>query len=275
MSNAPVDLRSDTVTRPTAAMRKAMAEAEVGDDVYGEDPTVNRLQETYAEMVGMAAALYVPSGTMANQIALRLLAPAGTAVIAGARQHIVIYEGGAAGLNSGAQIIGVDDDDGTISADAVEFHRAATAHHYIAPSLICIENTHLPSGGRWWPLDDLDALSAAAGPLPIHMDGARLFNVCVASGIAARQFTSYATTVMSCLSKGLERARRLAAGRTGRCDRAGARRTPASRRRHAPGWRHRRRRAGRARANGRAPRGGPRARRQARGRRRRTMAGLV
>jgi len=203
MSTGPVDLRSDTVTKPTSAMRKAMADAEVGDDVYGEDPTVNRLQDRYAELVGMEAALFVPSGTMANQLALRLLAPAGTAVIAGARQHVVIYEGGAAGLNSPAQFLTVDDRDGTIDAEIVEFHRAAAAHHYVAPSVVCIENTHLPSGGRWWPVEHLEALRAAAGPLAIHMDGARLFNAAVGSGLGAQAFTAHVTTVMSCLSKGL------------------------------------------------------------------------
>src|SRR5581483_1224837 len=110
-----VDLRSDTVTRPTAAMRRAMADAEVGDDVYGEDPTVNALQDAFAERVGMEAALYVPSGTMGNQLALRLLAPAGTAVISGRRQHIVVYENGAGGRNAGIQFHAVDDGDGTIS----------------------------------------------------------------------------------------------------------------------------------------------------------------
>ena len=105
MSDGLVDLRSDTVTQPTPAMRKAMADAVVGDDVYGEDPTVNALQDAYAARVGKPAALFVPTGTMANQLALRLLARPGTAVIAGARQHMVIYEGGAAGINAGVQFL--------------------------------------------------------------------------------------------------------------------------------------------------------------------------
>src|SRR5688572_363421 len=109
-----VDLRSDTVTRPTQEMRAAMAAARVGDDVYGEDPTVNELQDTYAEMVGKAAALFVPSGTMANQLALRLLATPGTAVLAGARAHVVVYENGAGGRNAGVQFTALRDDDGTI-----------------------------------------------------------------------------------------------------------------------------------------------------------------
>ena len=110
-----VDLRSDTVTRPTPEMRKAMADAEVGDDVYGEDPTVNALQEAFAERVGKDAALYVPSGTMGNQLALRLLASPGSAVLAGARSHVVVYENGAGGRNAGVQFTALADDDGVPS----------------------------------------------------------------------------------------------------------------------------------------------------------------
>src|SRR5438270_8378766 len=109
MASGYVDLRSDTVTRPTPEMRRAMADAAVGDDVYGEDPTVNSLQEVFAERVGKAAALFVPSGTMGNQLALRLLAPPGSWVIAGARQHVVVYEGGAGALNAGVQFHPVPD----------------------------------------------------------------------------------------------------------------------------------------------------------------------
>src|SRR5881227_2275956 len=119
--NGLVDLRSDTVTQPTAEMRRAMADAEVGDDVYAEDPTVNRLQELFAERVGKEAALYVPSGTMGNQLALRLLTRPGTTVVVGARQHVVIYENGAGGRNAGVQFSMLDDDDGTISDDAVRW----------------------------------------------------------------------------------------------------------------------------------------------------------
>ncbi len=184
-------------------MRRAMADAVVGDDVYGEDPTVNHLQELYASRVGKPAALFVPTGTMANQIALRLLAAPGSGVIAGARQHMVIYEGGAAGLNSATQFLMVDDAKGALSPEDVQHHRASAYHHYIAPSLVCVENTHLPAGGRPWTLDELRAVNNAAGPLPIHMDGARLFNASVATGIPVADYASQVTTVMSCLSKGL------------------------------------------------------------------------
>src|SRR3954468_24928289 len=110
MASAFVDLRSDTVTRPTTEMRRAMADAEVGDDVYGEDPTVNALQEAFAQRVGKQAALFVPAGTMGNQLALRLLAPAGPTVVTGARHHVVIYENGAGGRNAGIQFTSVPDD---------------------------------------------------------------------------------------------------------------------------------------------------------------------
>ncbi|MDQ1445853.1 MAG: threonine aldolase, partial [Acidimicrobiaceae bacterium] len=198
-----VDLRSDTVTRPTAAMRRAMADADVGDDVYGEDPTVNALQEAFAERVGMEAALYVPSGTMGNQLALRLLTQPGTAVVAGRRQHVVVYENGAGGRNAAIQFHAVDDDDGTISPDDVAWAIAAADHHYPRPSLVCIENTHMPADGAFWPLERLKAVRAAAGDLPLHMDGARLFHAEVASGVPARDYCAEATTVMCCLSKAL------------------------------------------------------------------------
>jgi len=198
-----VDLRSDTVTRPTPEMRRAMAEAEVGDDGYGEDPTVAALEAAYAERVGKEAAVFVPSGTMANQIALRLLCPAGSLVVVGRRQHVVLYEAGAAAQNAGVQLHPVDDEDGTFPAEAVLSVRRAVAHHQPAPGLVCVEQTHMPSGGRLWSLAALEELARAADGIPLHMDGARLFNAEVASGVPAAEFAKSATTVMSCLSKGL------------------------------------------------------------------------
>ena len=196
-----VDLRSDTVTRPTAEMRRAMAGAEVGDDVYGEDPTVNALEEAFAQRVGKEAALYVPSGTMGNQIALRLLAPAGTAVLAGRRQHVVIYENGAGGRNAGVQFTTLDDTDGTISPDDVRWAVEAADHHHVRPGLVCVENTHMPADGAPWPLDRLRAVASVG--LPVHLDGARLFNAEVATGVPAADYAAPATTVMCCMSKGL------------------------------------------------------------------------
>ncbi len=203
MSDGFVDLRSDTVTRPTDAMRRAMAAAEVGDDVYGEDPTVNALQEAFADRVGKDAALYVPSGTMGNQIALRLLAAPGSWVVAGARQHVVIYEAGAGARNAGVQFHEVDDHDGALDAGAVATSVAAVDYHQPAVGAICVENTHMPANGAPWSIDALDAVVAAAGSVPIHMDGARLFHAEVATGVAAAEFAARAATVMCCLSKGL------------------------------------------------------------------------
>lgn len=203
MPDGLVDLRSDTVTRPTEDMRRAMSRAEVGDDVYGEDPTVNALQEAFAERVGMEASLFVPSGTMGNQLALRLLAGPGTSVIAGRRQHVVIYENGAGGRNAGVQFHAVDDEDGLVASAAVAWAIDAAAHHYPRPSLICIENTHMPADGAPWPLAALAEVRAAGQGLPIHIDGARLFHAEVATGTSAAAYCADATTVMACLSKGL------------------------------------------------------------------------
>src|SRR5437588_401814 len=164
-----VDLRSDTVTRPTPEMRRAMAEAEVGDDVYGEDPTVNALEEAFARRVGKQASVYVPSGVMGNQLALRVLAPAATTVVAGARQHVVVYEAGAAGRNAGVQFHTVADQDGTFGPDDVRWAIDAAQHHHPRPSLVCVENTHMPANGAPWPLQRLQQVAAVArsgGPAP-------------------------------------------------------------------------------------------------------------
>ncbi len=196
-----VDLRSDTVTRPTPAMRRAMAEADVGDDVYGEDPTVNALQERFAGLVGKDAALFVPSGTMANQLALLVLARRGTTVVAGRRQHVVIYENGAAAVNAGVQFHTLDDGDGTLDPTEVAWAVDAARHHHPTPSLVCVENTHMPAGGTVWPVDRLQAIAGLG--LPVHLDGARLCNASVASGVPPADLAAPATTVASCLSKGL------------------------------------------------------------------------
>lgn len=178
-----------------------MAFAEVGDDVYGEDPTVNALEAAFAERVGKEAALFVPSGTMGNQIALRLLAPAGTTVLAGRRQHVVIYENGAGGRNAGVQFTALDDNDGTVAAEDVRWAVEAADHHHVRPGLVCVENTHMPADGAPWPLEALQAVADVG--LPVHLDGARLFNAAVATGVPAAACAAPATTVMCCLSKGL------------------------------------------------------------------------
>lgn len=197
-----VDLRSDTVTQPTPAMRRAMADAVVGDDDYGEDPTVRALEEAFAERLAKPAAVFVPSGTMANQIAIRVLAMGG-AVVAGRRQHVVSYEYGAAVRNAGVQFLSVDDADGMIDPEDVSWARAASAYHQPSVSLISIENTHMAASGALWSMAQLQAVAAAAGDVPIHLDGARLFNAEAATGVAASAWAAPVTTVMCCLSKGL------------------------------------------------------------------------
>jgi threonine aldolase len=200
-----VDLRSDTVTTPTPEMRRAMADAEVGDDVYGEDPTVNHLQELAAAMVGKEAALYVPSGTMGNQLALRLLARPGTEVLCPARCHIRQYEAAAAALNAGVQLRAVPDAGGAFPAAAVEHAAAGPAHHLPPLSLVTIENTHMPASGRPLAAAEVTAVAAAARRhgLALHCDGARIFNASVALDVPAPELVAPAETVMFCLSKGL------------------------------------------------------------------------
>jgi threonine aldolase len=203
MRDGLVDLRSDTVTRPTPEMRRAMAGAEVGDDVYREDPTVNALEAAFAARVGKEAALFVPSGTMGNQVALRVLAEPATIVVAGRRQHVVVHEHGGGARNAGIQFHTVDDDRGLLSEDDVAWALEAAEHHQPRVGMVALENTHMHAGGRPWSLEALESVALAARGLPLHMDGARLFNAEVATGIPAAAFARHVTTVMSCLSKGL------------------------------------------------------------------------
>lgn len=196
-----VDLRSDTVTRPTPAMRSAMATAEVGDDGYGEDPTVRRLEEAFAARVGKEAALFLPSGTMANQVALLTLAGPGRLVVAGRRQHLVMSERGAAGVNGSFQLYTVDDDDGRLDRAAVQEAIEGDVGHSPPVALVAVENTHMVSGGRVLPAEESAALAALGAP--VHLDGARLFNAEVASGVPVARFAAAAVTVTCCVSKGL------------------------------------------------------------------------
>jgi threonine aldolase len=196
-----VDLRSDTVTRPTAEMRRAMAEAEVGDDGYGEDPTVRRLEERFAALMGKDAAVFVPSGTMANQIALCLIARQGTAVAVGRRAHVVLHEMGASARNGLYQFHTVTDRNGVPAVDEIRLAVESAAHHHIEVSAVATENTAMAASGAVVALDDLRAIASVG--LPVHMDGARLFNASVASGVSTAEYADTATTVMCCLSKGL------------------------------------------------------------------------
>jgi threonine aldolase len=196
-----VDLRSDTVTQPTPAMRRAMADAKVGDDGSREDPTVNELEELFAARVGKPASVFLPSGTMGNQVALRLLGVPGTRVVAGATSHVVGFEHGAAGINGVAQLHPIDDRSGQLDLAAARWAVGAAEHHWVPVSALFVENTHMAAGGVPWPLEALDEVVGLG--LPVHLDGARLFNAEVATGISAATFAERATTLMCCLSKGL------------------------------------------------------------------------
>lgn len=198
-----VDLRSDTLTQPTSAMREAMASAAVGDDGYGEDPTVNELERRFAEMVGKEAALFVVSGVMANQIALRVLAQPGDLVVAGRRQHLVSFEAGAAARNSSLQFATLDDSTGRLAIDDVLEVIESEGDHQPHVALVCVENTHMFAGGVPWELGELRALRHAIGDIPLHLDGARIFNAVVATGTSAAEYAATAATVMTALTKGL------------------------------------------------------------------------
>ena len=199
-----IELRSDTVTRPPQAMRKAMATAAVGDDVYGEDPTVNRLQEKAAELLRKEASLFLPSGTMANQASLRTLTRPGDILLAGEGAHILRYESGAPAALAGIQVQTIGRDglfDGADVRAAIHPDEA----HYAPTRAVAIENTHNASGGRVFPLDRLkDVVSAAQERgLALHLDGARLFNAVIATGTAASVWAEPFDTATFCLSKGL------------------------------------------------------------------------
>jgi threonine aldolase len=200
-----IDLRSDTVTKPTDAMRKAMARAEVGDDVYGEDPSVNRLQEMVAAMFGKKAALFVPSGTMANQLAIRLHTQPGQEVIVESRSHIVRYEQGAAGALAGVQLHWVAGARGLISPEQVEAAIRPKDPHTIQTALICVENTHNSGGGTIYPLATIERIRAVATShgIPMHLDGARLFNAVAATTLPPASYAQHFETLSICLSKGL------------------------------------------------------------------------
>jgi threonine aldolase len=200
-----IDLRSDTVTKPTDEMRKAMARAEVGDDVYGEDPTVNRLQDMAAAMLGKRFALFVPSGTMANQLAIRALTQPGQEVIVESKSHVVRYEQGAAGALAGVQLHWVTGERGIMTAEQVEAAVRPNDAHSITTALICIENTHNAGGGTIYPLSTIEKIRTLAvrHGIPMHLDGARLFNAVAATTLPPTVYAQHFETVSLCLSKGL------------------------------------------------------------------------
>ncbi|HET7529906.1 MAG TPA: GntG family PLP-dependent aldolase [Mycobacteriales bacterium] len=200
-----VDLRSDTVTRPSDAMRQAMAAADVGDDVYGEDPAVVALEERVAGMFGLAAALFVPSGTMGNQIAIRLVCPAAEELICDADAHIVSYEGGGAAQHGGIQTRTIVADRGLLSTDTVEPQLRLEGYHTVPTRAVAVEQTHNRGGGAVYPLStlkELRALTTSYG-IGLHCDGARIWNAHVAAGVPFPEYGALFDTMSVCLSKGL------------------------------------------------------------------------
>lgn len=195
-----IDLRSDTMTRPTPAMLAAMAAAEVGDEQEREDPTTNELQRRMAEVLGHEAALFFPTATMANQAALRVLSRPGCKVVAEERTHILIYEWGGPAIHSGLVMQGLAAEAGRPTPEQIE-----GVDEFGAGSVLVLENTHRSSGGRIWPLDEFHSAVAAARSrgAAVHLDGARLFNASVAAGLPVTAWTTHADTVTICFSKGL------------------------------------------------------------------------
>jgi threonine aldolase len=201
----PIDLRSDTVTKPTPAMRAAMAAADVGDDERDGDPTTRRLEERVAALLGKEAALFFPSGVMANQAAIWIHAPRGTEVLLDVDAHIVHSEIAATAVLSGAQVLTVVPSGLVMSADDLRRAFRPRSRYYPAASLVCVENTHNGAGGKITDINELRAIRAAAAEqgIPVHMDGARLWNASIATGLPLSEIADEADTVMVAFSKGL------------------------------------------------------------------------
>ena len=200
-----VDLRSDTVTKPTPEMRKAMFEARVGDDVYGEDPTVNELESYSAKLFGKEAGLFVVSGTMGNQVSIMAHTSRGDEVILEAESHIYHYEVGAMAVLSGVMPHPIKGENGVMDPEEVRMAIRPANIHFPRTSLIALENTHNRSGGMIIPLENMKRIYAVAKEhgLKVHLDGARIFNASVATGIPVEEYAKYADSIMFCLSKGL------------------------------------------------------------------------
>ena len=200
-----VDLRSDTLTLPTAAMRRAMAKAPVGDDVWGEDPTIKQLEARTAELLGKPAALYVPSGTMANQIAIRTHTQPGDEIVVESNAHIYYYEAGGPAVLSGVQCRCINGRRGIFEPDdLLEALRPANIH-FPTTRLVCLEHTHNRGGGSIWPMQTLTAVARTARQhkLKLHLDGARLWNASVATGISEKEYARHMDSLSVCFSKGL------------------------------------------------------------------------
>ena len=203
---AVIDLRSDTVTQPTAAMRRAMASAPLGDDVMGDDPTVNRLEEVSATRIGKESAVFLPSGTMGNLIGIAVNARQGEEVIADSESHVFLYEGAGAAAVTGVQIQQVVTQSGVMTPEQIDAAvRPRDDYHFALTAALFLENTHNRHGGIVWPLDALKtaADTAHAQGIRVHLDGARIFNAAVALGIDVADIAAPADTVTFCISKGL------------------------------------------------------------------------
>jgi threonine aldolase len=205
MKPGPIDLRSDTVTRPSKAMREAMSRADVGDDVFGEDPTVNRLQDRIAELLGKEAALYVPSGTMGNQLCIKVHTTPGDEVVCERGAHVFNYETGGMAFLSGVQAHTIEGIAGALTVEMIRPAVRPTLYYMPKTRLICLENTHNRAGGTVYPLEHITAVSefARANGILLHLDGARLWNACAATGFAPAEYARWFDSVSVCLSKGL------------------------------------------------------------------------
>lgn len=205
MSDAFIDLRSDTVTRPSPAMRQAMANAEVGDDVMGDDPTMAALEKRVANLLGKEAAAFTPSGTMANQLAVRAHTQPGDEILIDADSHVYFYECGAPAALSGCTFRFVASRRGIFTAQQLKDAIRPANIHFPRPSLVVIENTHNRGGGSIWPVENIAAIRQVADEhnLKMHMDGARIMNACVARGCKPTDYTHYFDSVSMCFSKGL------------------------------------------------------------------------
>lgn len=200
-----IDLSSDTSTRPSAGMRQAMAEAEVGDEQLREDPSVNALQNLVAELTGKEAALFMPSGTMCNLVAVTAHIKPGDSIVLEKGSHINVSEGGAAARFAGGMIRGITGERGVFTAEQVEAELSSEGTHTVGTALICVENTANKGGGKVWPLERLAEIKqlAQSRGIPVHMDGARLMNAAIAGGVTAKEIASHVDTVWIDLSKGL------------------------------------------------------------------------
>lgn len=200
-----IDLRSDTITKPSQAMRKAMFEAEVGDDVFGEDPTVNKLQLKCSEITGKEKALYVSSGCMANQLALKSHTQPGDEIICESECHIFNYETAAPAVISNVQMMTVRGENGIMQLDEIKKFMRTKEYYFPRTRLICIENTHNRAGGVIYPIESIKEISDFAGSngIKMHMDGARIFNAVAETGISVKEYASYFDSISFCFSKGL------------------------------------------------------------------------